>query len=635
MTKEEAKYIIDALDAKGKARDAKGRFVSKEQIELARKTLEATEATKKSLGNVTQTIKQQNAKLDAVKNLQELQKDGQKELAKDEKKLLSLQQKAEEDRADDHKEQVEKQEKLVEQGKKTVGELKNSITNQVEGLNNNQKRVLKLDEQKEELQELKTLLESQGQIAEKSSEYRKKSLEIAEEEYRLKKATPGLTRSQRKELEKERQANIKKDGTMLKRGFAGIRLGIMGLTEKFGAGAMSIGKALLTLFGLGALLLFLKSEAWQNLRDFLKDPSWAAWQGLWAEDSLLRKFFVQMEKFVNDEIWGDIAKFWKTPNWDNFIKIFTEDDPEGKGGVNGLAIAITLGIAAIAAFMSFKLAAVLATITGLKWLGGKIFGKGKGPVDKVPKTKPPKPTKLPKGADTRPMREIQADRRRGIFEKPKGLFGRAWGGITKGASAVAGGVARAGSAVGSAATSALKTGVQAGKEVAGGMVKGAKSLVPKIAAAGRGVGGALKVAGRFAGPLAIPITAGIVAVEGVAAGIKEFKKSGELGKAMAKGMGGAVSSLTFGLVDKDIFSGIGGEGKTTTRGALKKLREKESKGYMQQLEQNKQLLSGAKGRNINVSAPNIQGGSNVIANSSMSMSKSIIDSEDYLATVNV
>ena len=47
-----------------------------------------------------------------------------------------------------------------------------------EGLNDNQKRVLKLDEQKEELQELKTLLESQGEIAEKNSEYRKKSLNL-------------------------------------------------------------------------------------------------------------------------------------------------------------------------------------------------------------------------------------------------------------------------------------------------------------------------------------------------------------------------------------------------------------------------------------------------------------------------
>ena len=142
MTKEEAQYIIDSVDAKGKARDKQGRFVSRAQHKLAEETLnetkKSTEITKKSLGSVTESIKQQNAKLDAVQKLQELQKDGQKDLAKNEKKVLSLQQQAEEDRADDHKEQVEKQEKLVEQGKKAVGELKTSIATEVEGLNDNQ-----------------------------------------------------------------------------------------------------------------------------------------------------------------------------------------------------------------------------------------------------------------------------------------------------------------------------------------------------------------------------------------------------------------------------------------------------------------------------------------------------------------
>ena len=61
-----------------------------------------------------------------------------------------------------------------------------------EELDARQKQVLKLEEQKTELQEFKQLLESQGQDAEKNKEFRKRSLKIQEEEFDLRKKTPGL-----------------------------------------------------------------------------------------------------------------------------------------------------------------------------------------------------------------------------------------------------------------------------------------------------------------------------------------------------------------------------------------------------------------------------------------------------------
>ena len=58
-------------------------------------------------------------------------------------------------------------------------------------------------------------------------------------------------------------------------------------------------------------------------------------------------------------------------------------------------------------------------------------------------------------------------------------------------------------------------------------------------------------AAKFLGPIGLILTAGMAAVEGVSAGVEEFKESGDLGRAVAEGLGGVASSLTFGAIDKD------------------------------------------------------------------------------------
>ena len=72
-------------------------------------------------------------------------------------------------------------------------------------------------------------------------------------------------------------------------------------------------------------------------------------------------------------------------------------------------------------------------------------------------------------------------------------------------------------------------------------------------------------AAKFAGPVGAVLTAGMAAFDGVSAGITEFKESGKLGSAVKEGFAGAVSGLTFGLVDQETISGgmskIGEKGK--------------------------------------------------------------------------
>jgi len=83
---------------------------------------------------------------------------------------------------------------------------------------------------------------------------------------------------------------------------------------------------------------------------------------------------------------------------------------------------------------------------------------------------------------------------------------------------------------------------------------GATKTVGGLAKAG---GGMLKMMGglaRFAGPIGLAVTAATGIIGGVTAGIEEYKKSGDLGKAIKEGSAGALSTLTFGLVSQETFS---------------------------------------------------------------------------------
>ena len=59
---------------------------------------------------------------------------------------------------------------------------------------------------------------------------------------------------------------------------------------------------------------------------------------------------------------------------------------------------------------------------------------------------------------------------------------------------------------------------------------------------------------RFAGPVGLLVTAATGIFGGVTAAMDEYKKTGDLGKAIKEGSAGALSALTFGLISQETFS---------------------------------------------------------------------------------
>lgn len=120
---------------------------------------------------------------------------------------------------------------------------------------------------------------------------------------------------------------------------------------------------------------------------------------------------------------------------------------------------------------------------------------------------------------------------------------------------------------------ALDLGMKAGSGVLGiaknaaSSISGALGSIFKTGgggAAAKGAGGLAKAGGgllklmggaaRFAGPIGLAVTAATGIIGGVTAGIEEYKKSGDLGKAVKEGAAGGLSTLTFGLVSQETFS---------------------------------------------------------------------------------
>jgi len=136
----------------------------------------------------------------------------------------------------------------------------------------------------------------------------------------------------------------------------------------------------------------------------------------------------------------------------------------------------------------------------------------------------------------------------------------------KGVGVAAKGVAGAATTVGkgvvsgakSAGTAIAKSGATAGKTAAGIIGKGGKVLAG---------------AAKFAGPVGLGVTAAMGVFDGVTAGVEEFKKSGELGKAVQEGHAGAASGLTFGLVSQETISGGMSKVGSTVGGLFKKKKD--------------------------------------------------------------
>ena len=507
LTLEAAQKIVESFEKNARARDEKGRFVGKEQVKLAKQLIEqnkkVTKSNKTGFQSVVDATREANKNFEEIRNLQSVLKDEQSTATKAQKQLVKLQQKSEDERGKDHDKQIEKQEKLIEESQKTAANIQSQITTTKEQLSPIQKQNLALQERKEALNEMAEGLKTMGRVAEEDKTFRKEQQAIQLEEIELRKQG-SIPLSKRLELEKEKAKAQAESDSILQKGFGNLKLGIMNLSEKFGAGAMTIGKSLLALFGLGLLIKFLESDVFKRIREFVAGPS-----------------------------------------LETFKEIFM---PGGEFDGIALAIAGVIGVAVAGlAALTFKALGGGLLVSAFKGLFSrqkegldKASGdvkKQKGALDKADKSKVKKPSRVGR-----------------LFGAVKSIGGTA---LEKGAQAA--------KAVGSKAVSLGKTGLEKGTQLAKQTVQvgtkigkdaasGAKAVLPKIAGASKAGLKAAGAASKFIPGAGLVIGAGIAAVEGVASGVEEFKESGDAGRAIAEGFGGALSSLSFGLVDKEKFA---------------------------------------------------------------------------------
>jgi len=551
LTLEAALKIVESIDARGKARDEKGQFIAQKQLDAARDIIAKDLKNQKgTIGAFKKLIKIQNdtkvrleAKLDIqTKTLKAEQKKGNDA----QKKIDELQKKSEEERDSDHDEQIANQEKIIAKSEKATKVAEEQARDTKEQINPLLKDNRLLKERKDELNKMGKALEEQGLDKNEDKAFRKEQQAIALEEIELRKQGD-MPLSKRLELEKEKAKAQKESDSYIQKGFGSLKLGIMGLGEKFGAGAMTIGKGLLTLFGLGLLIKFLESDTWERIRDFIAGPSLetfkeifmpgGAFDGIAASiltvigvataglalltfnalgGGLLVAAFKGLFKLLGKAIRG-VARFLKIPG-------FKEGQRFGKDVVDG---------------------------------DGKTKGKTKGSRGLFEETKRIQAEKLSKASKT-PKKPGRFGR---LFGAAKELGGKA---LEKGAQA-ARAVGQSAKAVGSKAVSLGKTGlekgtqlakqtVQVGTNIGKDAVSASKAAIPKIAGAGKAGLKAAAAAGKFIPGAGLIIGASVAAVEGVMSGVEEFKESGDAGRAVAEGFGGALSSLTFGAVDKEKFA---------------------------------------------------------------------------------
>ena len=331
----------------------------------------------------------------------------------------------------------------------------------------------KLQRDKLQLEKMEEQLKETGIEAKDSQKYRDEELRIKKAELALRKqgATSKAAREEIAKEESELQSN-RFEKFFGENSFVGKSLG--GLGDKLGnlvpGGVKGILGTLGTVAALGALVTFLQSETWKNLKE-----------------KIIPKLAEGLEAFINSfsEFFADITTFFEDPSFANFTEIFT--------GKSGIIIAGLVGITALLSpFKTFRLLKL-----------GII-----------------------------------------AFKAALNLLGKGLPALITGGKAVAGGVARAAGGVASA--------VGAGARAAGGAIKSAAPLL-KV-----GLRGAATAA-KFIPGLGLVVTAAMGIFDGMAAGIEEYKKSGELGKSVEAGISGAASGLTFGLVSQETFQkGIDG-----------------------------------------------------------------------------
>jgi len=138
----------------------------------------------------------------------------------------------------------------------------------------------------------------------------------------------------------------------------------------------------------------------------------------------------------------------------------------------------------------------------------------------------------------------------GILDKVKGFVPAIGAALVTLGTTILGGL----TALGSFIVLGLKKLPGLGRRAGRGLMRGASKVLPAAGGLLKGAGKLAMGAAKFAGPIGLAVTAGMGIFDGLTAGIEEYKKSGNIGKAVKEGFAGAVSGLTFGLVDQETIS---------------------------------------------------------------------------------
>lgn len=230
-------------------------------------------------------------------------------------------------------------------------------------------RKQQIEQEKVLLKDLATKIEAQGGKAEENKEYNKAALSVQMKELDQRKKL-ATNKGAKEEIEKERQAELNKQGTLLQKISGGIGGILGGMKEK----ALAVGKGLKsilkgTLFA-GLLLAFAK---------FLSSPAFGKTVD-YITNTLLPMITNFYEKTLKPFVLG-IGAFFKDPTWGSFTKIFDVENPLGLvAGLAGLVLlfkpsllfkGLKLGV------IAFSKAIGLAG-TGLMNLGSDVKKDAKG-----------------------------------------------------------------------------------------------------------------------------------------------------------------------------------------------------------------------------------------------------------------
>ena len=210
--------------------------------------------------------------------------------------------------------------------------------------------VKSLETSKLALEEIKKRIEGQGGKAEENAEYNKESLKIKNREFDLRLKNAGSA-SAREEIEKERRAAVKKEGTLLQK----ISSGIMGIGANMKEKAAAVGKGLFAIlkgtFFAGLLLAFAQ---------FLQSPEFA------QTIKSIEKVVLKLKGFY-DAFFGPEGSFGK-----GVAALFGDESGLGKIVVGIIALTALWAGAKLVKFLAPLSKGIVRLLRGIGALGNQL-----------------------------------------------------------------------------------------------------------------------------------------------------------------------------------------------------------------------------------------------------------------------